>query len=225
MAGRALLPVLVVCATAWASLQAHVRISTKVSWDREIAPIVQARCVTCHREGGRGPMSLATYDDARPWAKAIKEEVLARRMPKWHVVRGYGDFSNDPSLSAFEVALIASWADGGAPKALPGGTPGEPRGLPKSAQPTKTRTVTTSCSARTLPAGRLLALKPTLDKGASLRVDLVRTNGSEEPLIWLKDFDPAFAETYWLRTPVTVSRGTRLVADTPSCTIVLTYAG
>ena len=48
---------------------------------------------------GRGPMSLATYEDARPWARAIKEEVMTRRMPKWHAVRGYGDFSNDPSLS------------------------------------------------------------------------------------------------------------------------------
>jgi hypothetical protein len=222
---RALLPVLVVCATAWASLQAHVRISTKVSWDREIAPIVQARCVACHRDGGRAPMSLATYEEARPWAKAIKEEVLARRMPKWHVVRGYGDFSNDPSLSAFEVALLASWADGGAPKTLPGGTPGGSRHVGPAVPPGKTRTVTIPCSSPTLPPGRLLALKPMLDKGASLRLDWARTDGSEEPLIWLKDFDPAFAEIYWLRAPANVSRGTRLVADTPSCTILLTYAG
>ena len=97
------------------SLAAHDRITTKVTWDREIAPIVRARCVTCHSPGGRAPMPLTTYEEARPWAKAIKEEVLARRMPKWHVVRGYGDFKNDPSLSAFEIALVAAWADGGAP--------------------------------------------------------------------------------------------------------------
>ena len=223
------LTLLVVFATALASLQAHVRISTKVSWEREVGPIVQARCVTCHRDGGRAPMSLATYEEARPWAKAIKEEVLARRMPKWHVVRGYGDFSNDPSLSAFEVALIASWADGGAPasaKGLQSGTSTTALTQPTaSARPSKTRTVTTLCSSPTLPAGRLLAVKPALDKGASLRLDLTRADGTEEPLIWLKDFDPAFAETYWLRTPINVSRRTRLVADTPSCTIVLTYAG
>ena len=71
--------------------------------------------MTCHSPGGRAPMPLTTYEEARPWAKAIKEEVLARRMPKWHVVRGYGDFKNDPSLSAFEIALVAAWADGGAP--------------------------------------------------------------------------------------------------------------
>ena len=97
------------------SLAAHDRITTKVTWDREIAPIVEARCVKCHSPGGRAPMPLTTYQEARPWAKAMKDEVLARRMPKWHVVRGYGDFRNDPSLSAFEIALIAAWADGGAP--------------------------------------------------------------------------------------------------------------
>ena len=72
--------------------------------------------MTCHAPDGRGPMSLATYEDARPWARTIKEEVMTRRMPKWHAVRGYGDFSNDPSLSPFEIALIAAWADGGAPQ-------------------------------------------------------------------------------------------------------------
>ena len=70
------------------SLAAHDRITTKVTWDREIAPIVQARCVSCHSAGGRAPMALTTYEEARPWAKAIKEEVLARRMPKWHASAG-----------------------------------------------------------------------------------------------------------------------------------------
>src|ERR1043166_5943376 len=105
---------------AWALLisgvSAHERITTKVTWAREIAPIVLTRCTPCHVPEGRAPMSLATYEDARPWAKAIKEEVLERRMPKWHAVRGYGDFANDPSLSPFEIALIVAWVDGGAPK-------------------------------------------------------------------------------------------------------------
>ena len=61
-------------------------------------------------------MSLTSYDEARPWARAIREEVLSRRMPMWHAARGYGEFSNDPSLSPFEIALVAAWVDGGAPK-------------------------------------------------------------------------------------------------------------
>ena len=168
-------------------------------------------------------MSLASYEDARPWARAIKEEVLTRRMPRWHVVRGYGDFANDPSLSAFEIALIASWADGGAPKTLPGVKP-DTASTPSSAVlPTKTRTVSVACAASALPPGPLLALKPVLAEGDSVRISLLSPDGTEEPLIWLKDFEAAFAETYWLRTPVTVSRGMRMLTDTNKCSVELTY--
>jgi hypothetical protein len=225
---HALLASLALIAGGIAPVAGHVRISTKVTWDREIAPIVQARCVTCHRDGGRAPMSLATYEEARPWAKAIKEEVLTRRMPRWHVVRGYGDFVNDPSLSSFEIALLASWADGGAPASAKVSTPtkvlAEMTTRAPHVQP-RTRTVSVHCSAATLPNGRLLALKPVLERGTSVRMTLVRPDGSEEPLIWLKDFDPAFPETYWLRSPVTVSRGMRMLADTGRCSVELTYAG
>ena len=211
-------------ALAWASMSAHVRISTKVTWDREIAPIVAARCVSCHREGGKAPMSLETYEQARPWAKAIKEEVLARRMPKWHVVRGYGDFTNDPSLSPFEVALLASWADGGSPQSLKASTPPAPatrENTPTVTPPT--RDVTLACAARALPAGRITALTPRLAKGGSLRLMLVRADGTEDPVIWIKDFEPEFADTYWLRTPLAVGRGMRLAADPADCSLVLKY--
>jgi len=101
---------------ALALVGAHDHITTRVTWNGEISRIVEARCVTCHSPDGRGPMALTTYEEARPWARAIKEEVMTRRMPKWHAVRGYGDFSNDPSLSAFEISLVAAWVDGGAPR-------------------------------------------------------------------------------------------------------------
>ena len=170
-------------------------------------------------------MSLATYEDARPWAKAIKEEVLTRRMPLWHVVRGYGDFVNDRSLSPFEIALLASWADGGAPKTLPGTTPAAVSARVAEQTPARTRMVTVPCSGRLFPSGRLVAVKPVLEKGASLRILLARTDGSHEPLIWVKDFDPRFADTYWLRTPVTISRGMRMLTDVDRCSVELTYAG
>ena len=205
------------------SLAAHDRITTKVTWEREIAPIVRARCVTCHSASGRGPMPLTTYEEARPWAKAIKEEALARRMPKWPVVRGYGDFKNDPSLSAFEIALIAAWADGGAPASAKGSafakaTADKTADKPVTKSP-RTREVRLPCSARTLPAGRLVGLKPALESGQSLRLILVREDGSEEPLLWVRDFDPAFAGTYWLRNPVRVTPAMSLRAEAPTpCT-------
>jgi hypothetical protein len=93
---------------------AHDRIS-KVTWTTDVAPILHRRCLTCHSPGGFGPMSLATYDDARSWAKGIREEVQERRMPPWPAARGFGDFQNDRSLTAIEVELLTAWADGGTP--------------------------------------------------------------------------------------------------------------
>jgi hypothetical protein len=95
---------------------AHDPITTKVTWSREISRIVERRCAGCHRPEGVAPMALTTYEQARPWLKAIKTEVVSRRMPKWPAARGIGDFDNDRSLSPFEIELIAAWIDGGAPK-------------------------------------------------------------------------------------------------------------
>ena len=180
-------------------------------------------------------MPLTTYEEARPWARAIREEVLTRRMPKWHVVRGYGDFSNDPSLSSFEVALFASWADGGAPRILPPRPGSPPPSLSAAhsqaapavslmkAEPSGERAVEVPCTARSLPAGRLVGLKPALNKGADLRITVNGGDGSREPLLWLRNFDPAFAETYRLRRPLQITRATRIEmdGDTPCRVTVL----
>ena len=99
------------------------------------------RCVRCHSPRATGPMSLITYEDARPWARAMREEVLSRRMPKWHAARGYGEFANDPRLSPFDIALVVAWVDGGAirgPQQAMQTAPAQealppiPRGLPDS---------------------------------------------------------------------------------------------
>jgi len=112
---------LTVLACVWtARVVAHDRITTTITWEREIAPIVQARCLSYHIDQGRAPMSLAKFEAAKPWARAIRTQVLSRQMPKWGAARGYGEFLNDPSLSPFEIQLIVAWVDGGAPKALPG---------------------------------------------------------------------------------------------------------
>jgi mono/diheme cytochrome c family protein len=112
---RALAWTILVAAVA-VRVTAHDPITTKVTWSREIAPIVSDNCAGCHRPDGPAPMSLASYADARPWAKAMRAEVVAGRMPRWAPVRGFGHFANDRSLSSFETALIAAWADGGAPE-------------------------------------------------------------------------------------------------------------
>jgi len=95
----------------------HTPITTTIVFQKEIARIFQKKCYQCHTEGNLA-MALTTYKEARPWAVAIKEEILERRMPPWSAVSGYGHFSNDMSLTGREVSLILSWADGGAPSGV-----------------------------------------------------------------------------------------------------------
>src|SRR5262249_55589537 len=90
--------------------------TAKVTFARDVAPIFYKRCAECHRPGEIAPMSLLTYQDARPWAKAIKEKVLERAMPPWLADPRYGRFENDRRLSQKEIETIAAWVDGGAAK-------------------------------------------------------------------------------------------------------------
>lgn len=99
-------------AAAWG----HDTPTTKLTWTREISRMVTQRCVGCHQPGGAAPFSLRTYAEARPWAVAIKEEVLRRRMPPWPAAKGFGEFSNDISLPQEEINRLAEWAEGGAPE-------------------------------------------------------------------------------------------------------------
>jgi hypothetical protein len=94
---------------------------------KDVAPIFHAKCATCHRPGEVAPMSLITYRDARPWAAAIREKVVARVMPPWHADRQYGEFRNDTSLSQAEIDTIAAWASAGAPEGDPAAMPAPPK--------------------------------------------------------------------------------------------------
>jgi hypothetical protein len=196
-----------------AFVAAHPRITTPITWSREISRIVDRRCVRCHRPDGEGPMSLTTWSEARPWAKAIKEEVLARRMPPWNAVRGYGAFANDPSLSAFEVDLIAAWADGGAPR---GDDRDLPRAPPLTQRGDEERPNVTSlalrCGQSPMPRGAVLVgLRPESGEPAeSIGVALRIPAGAPEILLLVRDYDPERRTTYWLARPERVARGAQL---------------
>ena len=90
----------------------------QITFTKDIAPILQRSCQNCHRPGNIGPMSLLTYQEARPWARAIKQQVVQRNMPPWYIDRAVGihSFKNDPSLTDAEIATISKWADSGAPE-------------------------------------------------------------------------------------------------------------
>jgi len=101
----------------------------EVTFAKDIAPILQRSCETCHRVDGGAPMPLTTYEEARPWARAIKQRTgigpKAGVMPPWYVEKNIGiqHFKNDPSLSALEIAAVAAWADAGAPRGNPAELP------------------------------------------------------------------------------------------------------
>jgi hypothetical protein len=110
---------------AGAHAQTPAPAARQVTFTKDVAPILQRGCQTCHRPGSIGPMALLTYEDARPWARSIKTRVTARTMPPWFVDRNIGinKFKNDPSLSDDEVATIVRWVDAGAPQGNPADMP------------------------------------------------------------------------------------------------------
>ena len=97
--------------------------SNPATFNKDVLPILQGKCQECHRTGEIGPMSLMTYDQVRPWAKAIKTAVLTKKMPPWTADSHYGKFSNDMSLSAAQVETISNWVDGGAKEGNPKDAP------------------------------------------------------------------------------------------------------
>jgi len=94
-----------------------------VTFHKDVLPILQARCQACHRPGEVGPMPLLTYSQARPFAKAIREAVLLKKMPPWFADPGAGKFRNDQSLARAEVETLKAWADTGAAEGDPGEAP------------------------------------------------------------------------------------------------------
>ena len=98
---------------AWAPF---AQAQTAPTFTRDVAPIFYSKCVECHRPTMFAPMSLVTFNEARPWARAIRQRVAARTMPPWGADPAHGVFKNDPRLSDNEVATILAWVDAGAPE-------------------------------------------------------------------------------------------------------------
>jgi hypothetical protein len=94
-----------------------------VTFTKDVAPIVQEHCQGCHRPGEGTPFSMLTYEEARPWAMAMKQMVISRAMPPWYEDGKTEKFSNNRSLTQAQIDTIAAWVDAGAPK-------GDPKDMP-----------------------------------------------------------------------------------------------
>ena len=188
---------------------AHDVITTPITFSREISRLLYHRCISCHRDGGSA-FSLVKYEEARPWAKAIKEEVLERRMPPWGAVKGFGDFRNDQGLTEEQIEVIADWVEGGAPE-------GDPALLPKLPDPRKpapaavvpglpvegSLTLNAATTVTGIRAGEIA-------EGTTLMVVANKPDGEALPLLWLYHFKPKFGHPYWFSTPLRLPKGTKI---------------
>ena len=94
---------------------------------KDIAPIFFKNCAECHRPGEIAPMSLMSYKEVRPWAKAIREKVVSREMPPWHADPAHGQWANDKRMSQKDVDAITAWVDAGAKEGDPKDMPATPK--------------------------------------------------------------------------------------------------
>lgn len=102
--------------TLWpAPAQSHETANTTVTFDREVSRILKKKCIACHSPANLA-FPLTSYEETRPWARAIEEEVLRRHMPPWRAVPGYGQFANDGGLTNRELQLMVAWIEGNGPK-------------------------------------------------------------------------------------------------------------
>ncbi len=127
--GSAVVGAVVAGGFATSAVRAQAQAGTEVTYTKDIAPILQRSCENCHRPNGAGPMALTTYEEVRPWARAIKQRTgigpHAGVMPPWYMEKNIGiqKYKDDPSLSAEEIAKVAKWADSGAPRGNPADMP------------------------------------------------------------------------------------------------------
>jgi hypothetical protein len=196
---------------------AHDPITTKITWSREISRLMFAHCASCHREGGSS-FPLTTYRQARPWAVAIKDEVLERRMPPWGAVDGFGDFRDDESLTQTELEIVAAWAEGGAPEGDAALLPPAPNFTKAAAHVITGPEIVVDGRVELKTAIRLGAIRPgILPAGATLQVVARRPDGTIEPLLWLYNYQPRFARSYVYSEPIALPFGT-VVETSPAST-------
>ena len=98
-----------------APLLAHDPATTRLTYTRDISRLINRRCIACH--GANAAVPLASYEQSRPWAKAIRDQVMTRRMPPWGAVAGFGPYlQGDPQPHCGEIATVVRWVEGGAPE-------------------------------------------------------------------------------------------------------------
>ncbi len=188
------------------SSTAHDVITTDLTFTRDVSRILGRHCLACH--GEQSSIPLVTYEQVRPWAVSIKEQVLSRRMPPWGAVKGFGELAPDYGLSQEDILILAAWVIGGAPQ-------GSPELLPRlqtepivAQLPVEDALIiqTRDVLRGELRVAGIRPLSETVVHSAQLIAKL--PDGRIEPLIWLYEFDPKYAHSFTFRRPLDLPPGT-----------------
>lgn len=213
---RSLLAIVALLILPAMPLAAHDIITTKLTYAREVSRIFARRCVWCH--GANSSIPLTSYQEVRPWAVDIKEQVLARSMPPWGAVKGFGDLSPDQGLTQEEIFIIAAWVVGGAPQ-------GDAALLARDQQPAQPASHSRlRLSDALLVSTRTVLQRPITVAGIrprcetlldSSRITARLPDGRIEPLVWLYRYDPRWDEVFQFRRALRLPRGTIIEASSP----------
>lgn len=205
---------LLVPALAAGTLAAHDIITTNLTYSRDISRIFARRCVSCH--GPDSSIPLTSYEETRPWAVDIKEQVLSRAMPPWGAVKGFGNLLTDHALTQEEIMIISAWVIGGAPQGDPALLPKQQLVVKSPPGPQLRDAITISTRTALQEQVTALGLRPLPDKRVtSARIVAHLPDGRIEPLVWLYQFDPKWKRVFRFREPVQLPSGTVVEASAP----------
>ena len=212
--------VLAACCIAQ-GVQAHDIITTAITFDKDISRIVNTHCASCHHPDGAA-FSLMTYNDARPWAVAIKEEILRRRMPPWGAIKGFGEFRNDQALTPEEMERIVSWTDGGVPEGEPKDLPEPPKSLEPETFHHHKGELSISGDFALKSAFNLDGLWPEeVPEKGSFQITAQLPDGSIQPLLWLQNYKMQFGHPFLLQMPLNLPAHTVIHGIPPGAKIAL----
>lgn len=209
---RRLTVIAIACLSTVFLLRAHTFYTTKITWSRDVSRIVYRSCGSCHRPGGSS-FSLLTYKEARPWAEALKQQVLQRRMPPWNAVKGFGEFRNDHGLAQEDLEIVAEWVEGGAPEGNPQHMPPLPDFSATAPSPEREGAGRLAVSGTRVVkhAVEVAGIEPTLvPSDGALQVIAKRPDGAIEPLLWVEKFNHDYHQTYYFLEPLRFPAGTRI---------------
>ncbi len=211
----------IVLVAAIAVVHGHNFGTNPPTWNREVSRLVFDKCATCHRPEGSA-FSLMTYQDSQPRAVAIKDAVLARQMPPWGAVKGFGDFRNDTGLSQEQIEVITDWVEGGMLKGNNPNVKPEPPKFDKPPDAIPAGGLQVHEGARLASELRLGGLVPgRVPEGKPMQVVAVRPDGGVEPLVWLYEYRNRYRHPFLFRKPLSLPAGTVIRGLPPGATLTL----